>query len=524
VTINTVRSLLESAAKATPQKVALKFGKESLTYEELLSKVNKVANYLKTLNLKPNSRIGVYSQKSMEQVVAILAILSTELILVPITRLLKPEQVKHIIDDSSIQAVITDSHKIEKIKSIDFEGKIISYTSNKLGDVSFEEIYKCHSNNFSSNLKGHNYATITYTFSTIGNPKGILIDHRALVDGARVVSSYLDIKSPDIISGILSFNVDYGLNQIFTTLYKRATLALHKFLLPEEFFSHLIDDRVTILPLMPIHISEMFDIDLHKIPRAEHFEALRSITSSGGNLTPQMIKNLKNHFKDAKIYSMHGLSEALRSTFLEPSQIDIRPSSIGKAIPDVEIFVINQDGKEAKPNEIGELIHRGACIYKGYWRSPEETKKRFKSISILKDVIDLEDGLVDEVVVASGDLVYKDVEGYIYLVGRKDDMIKTRGYRVSPNEIESVVLEHLPNIKECAVFSIPNDEIEEEIVLVYNSARELSKKEILFELKKHLANYMLPSKIIYNKNMPKKSLHSGEIDKESLKEEILKTL
>ncbi len=523
MTINSVRSLLENATKESPDKVAVTFKDESLTYKELLSRVNKVANYLSTLKLKPNTRVGVYSQKSIEQVVAILAILSIEAIFVPITRLLKPEQVKYIIDDSSIEIIVTDSHKIEKIKEINFNKQIISYTQNPLADVSFEEIYKCHSDSFSSNLKGHDYASITYTFSTVGNPKGILIDHRAFVDGARVVSSYLDIDSSDIISGVLSFNVDYGLNQIFTTLYKRATLALHKFLLSEEFFSHLIDDRVTILPIMPIHITKMFSTNPNKIPRKEHFKALKKITSSGGNLTQSMIKSLQKHF-DAQIYSMHGLSEALRSSFLEPSQIKIRPNSIGKAIPDVELYVINENGFECKEYEVGELIHRGACIYKGYWNSPEDTKKRFKSIEILKNVIELPTGLIDEVVVASGDLVYRDSDGYLYLVGRKDDMIKTQGYRVSPNEIESVVLENLSEIKECAVFSIPNEKIEEEIILVYNAPRELSKKEILFELKKHLPNYMLPSKIIYKESLPKKSLHSGEIDKKSLKEEILKLL
>jgi acyl-CoA synthetase (AMP-forming)/AMP-acid ligase II len=525
VSVNTVRSLLERATALAGDKVAIRLGRDELTYFQLLERVNQVANYLDTLGLKPNSKIGLFSQKSIEQVVAILAILSTKNLFVPITRLLKPEQIKHIIEDCSIDVLITDSHKVEKVKEIDFSGKIISFTQSSSSDVSFEEIYKCHSTKrTSSNLKGHDYASITYTFSTVGNPKGVVIDHKAFVDGARVVSSYLDISAEDTISGVLSFNVDYGLNQIFTTLYKRATLALHRFLLPEEFFSHLIDDRVTVLPLMPIHITEMFDIDPHKIPHEKHFSNLRSITSSGGNLTPTMVKNLKKSFKDAEIYSMHGLSEALRSSYLEPSQIDIRPNSIGKAIPDVELYVINEEQKECKPNEVGELIHRGAVIYKGYWRAPEETKKRFKSIEILKNIIDIPEGLVDEVVVASGDLVYRDVEGYLYLVGRKDDMIKTRGYRVSPNEIESVVLEYLPTVKECAVFSIPNSEIEEEIILVYNASKELSQKQIIFELKKHLANYMLPAKIIYHKNMPKKSLHTGVIDKKALKDEILKSL
>ncbi len=188
---------------------------------------------------------------------------------------------------------------------------------------------------------------------------------------------------------------------------------------------------------MPIHISQMFDIDPHKIPKPQNFDKLKSITSSGGNLTQSMIKNLSNLFTSAKIYSMHGLSEALRSSYLEPSQIRIRPNSIGKAIPDVELYVIDEELKECEPYKIGELIHRGACIYKGYWGAKEETQKRFKSIKILENVVSLEGDLIDEIVVASGDLVYKDVEGYLYLVGRKDDMIKTEVIEVKIPFIEN---------------------------------------------------------------------------------------
>ena len=521
MSVNSIRNLLELAVRYEPQKVGLVHGSQSYTYAELLEKVDQIAHYLTTLGLKKGARVGIYSNKSASQVIAILALLSTEYVFVPITRLLKPEQVKHIINDCQISCIITDKTKIENIKAIDFGGKIISYEASDASDVSFEEVYKCYTPEINCRINGHDNAAITYSFGSTGNPKGIVIDHRAFIDGARIVANYLDIKSSDVISGVLSFNLDYGLNQIFTSLYKKATLAIHKFVLPADFFSHLINDRVTVLPLMPIRITQMFDEDPHRIPQPEHFKHLRTITSSGGNITPLMIKNITTRFPDAKFYSMHGLTEAFRSAYLDPSQIHIRPNSIGKAIPDVQLYIINEEGEACKPREVGELIHRGACIYKGFWNAPEETAQRFKSISILDKVRKPEGALTDEIVIASGDYVYADEEGYIYFVSRKDDMIKTQGFRVNPHEIESVVYDHISDISECVVFSVPNAQIEEEIIMVYGGESELGRNEILFELKKHLPNYMLPAQIVYKKNMPLKSLHEKQIDKDALRREFL---
>ena len=353
-----------------------------------------------------------------------------------------------------------------------------------------------------------------------GRPKGIVISHRNLIDSARVVSQYLDLKQDDIISGLLIFNLDYGLNQIFCTLYKKATLALHRFILPEDFFNHLINDKVTVIPLMPVYISQMFDEDLCRLPSAELFENIKTITSSGGNVTAKMIKDSKNTFKNANFYSMHGLTEAFRSTYLDPSQVEIRPDSIGKAIADVELYVINENGKECGVREVGELIHRGGYIYKGFWNAPEQNAQRFKSVQILKDVIDIEGQLTDEIVVATGDYVYKDEEGYFYFSARHDDMIKTRGFRVSPFEVESVVEKNIPQIDQCAVFGIDNEQIEEEIIMVYSAISEIPEKEILFELKKHLASYMVPSSVIYKKSLPLIQSDKNKINKEALKQEL----
>jgi acyl-CoA synthetase (AMP-forming)/AMP-acid ligase II len=521
MSINSIRSILESAYEHCPDKVALIQNTKQLTYRELYTKVNKVAHYLRELNLPAGSRVGIYSDKRVGQVIAILALLSTEYIFVPISRLLKPEQVAYIIDDCNMQCIITDETKLQSIEQIPFQGDIITYETTESERPSFYEIYKYYSSELECRINAHNIAALTYYDNSIarssGYPKGIAISHANLTDGARMVSSYLDVREEDVISAILPFNFDYGLNQIFTSIYKHATLSLHKLLLPGDFFTHLIRDRVTVLPLMPIDITNMFDEDVHRLPAPEQLQHIRVITSSGGKITDKMIEDISRYFQGAKFYSMHGLSEAFRSAYLDPAQIHIRPNSIGKAVPGVELFILNEKGEACKPREVGELIQRGACIYKGYWNSPEDTQKRFKSIAILEKVISLDGALTDEIVVASGDYVYKDEEEYIYFDSRKDDMIKTSGHRVNPLEIESVIKQHLPNIQECAIFGVADEKIEEQIVLVYSSESALAKNEIVFELKKHLANYMIPGEIIFRKSIP---LKEGKADKELLKKEF----
>lgn len=521
MSINCIRNLLDSAAQSHPDKIALVFEERKLSYSELLTKVNQVALYLQELDLPKGTRIGIYTKKDISQVIAILAVLSTDYILVPLTRLLKPEQVQYIINDCDIQCIITDKLKLESIEEVDYNGHVISIETTGKDIPSFEEIFKYYNKSFKSNINGHDNAVITYSFGLTGTPKGIVISHRNLMDSARVVSQYLDLNENDVISGLLIFNLDYGLNQIFCSLLNKATLALHRFILPADFFNHLMNDEVTVLPLMPVNISQMFDEDLYANPDAELFGKVRTITSSGGNVTEKMIDDCARTFKNARFYSMHGLTEAFRSTYLDPTQIRIRPDSIGKAIPDVELYVIDENGQECPPREVGELIHRGGYIYRGFWNAPADTAERFKSVQILQHAVNLEGQLADEIVVASGDYVYKDEEGYFYFVYRRDDMIKTSGFRVSPFEIESVVDKNLPLIKQCAVFGMDNPQIEEEIVMVYSAAGEIPEEEITFELKKHLASYMVPSRIVYRKSLPMVQSDQNQINKEQLKRELV---
>ena len=514
-----IRALFERATAQCPEKIALIENEKNYTYQELFTKVNQIANYFQQLALKEGARIGIYSNKDTEQVIALLALLSTSYIIVPITRFLKPEQVEYIINDAGIETIITDKTKIKNIESINFNGRIVTFESLNEELVSFKEIYKCFNPNFKSSINPDSAAIITYSFGSDGSQKGIVMSHKSLAEGAKVVSDYLSLNENDVISGLLSFNLDYGLNQIFCSLQVQATLALHKFILPSDFFAHLLKDKITVLALMPVHISKMFDEDSHRLPISSQLDHVRVITSSGGNITEKMVKKVDDYFKPAKFYSMHGLTEALRSTYLDPSQIHIRPTSIGKAIPEVDVYIINDKGEACEPNEIGELIHRGCCIYQGYWNSEESTKQRFKNISILEKIIDIDNP--DETVISTGDLVYKDDEGYLYLVGRLDNMIKTNGYRVSPKEIEDVVLCNLEEVTQCAVFGIPNEEIEEEIVLVYTAKNKIPLNEMTFELKKHLATYMVPTRIEYKETIALKASHHEVVDIGVLKKEFL---
>lgn len=520
MSINSIRNLVEIAKEKTPDKIAVIDKSEKLTYGEIYKKVNQLALYISGLGLPKGSRIGIYSNKNIQKVISILAVLSTDYIMVPITKLLKAEQVEHIIKDSDIVCMITDEQKLKTLKETSYDKKIITVETCDKDIVSFEEIYKCFGDDYSCSLKGHDVAAITYSFAATGFPKGVVISHQNLIDGARVVNNYLNIKENDVLSGLLSFSFDYGLNQIFTSFYARATFAIHTFFTPTDFFTHIVRDKVTVIGAMPVHFSLMFDEDSHRLPSPKQLENVRVITSSGANVTKTMLEKIQNYFKKANFYSMSGHTEAFRSAYLDPSQLQIRPNSIGKAIPDVELYIINKDGNECAPREIGELIHRGAGIYKGFWNSQEDTNKKFKSIKILENVIDLQQGLTDEIVVATGDYVYKDEEGYIFFVCRHDDMINTAGYRINPVEIESVVYDNIPQIKECAVFGIQNDKIEEEVALVYSGAGELAKNEIIFELKKHLPTYMVPSIIVFKQNMPMQSKNKDKIDKEVLKKDI----
>ncbi len=256
----------------------------------------------------------------------------------------------------------------------------------------------------------------------------------------------------------MSLNFDYGLNQLWQTLLKGSSLYLHDLFFPRDLFRLLASERITALPVMPVIISRMFDPRLPGPNGHLDFSALRYLCSSGGPVTGTMLDQLRRAFPNSDVVLMYGLTEAFRSSWLPPDQVTLRPTSIGKAIPEVELYVLDEEGRDCPAGTAGQLVHRGGCIAKGYWNAPEATAERFRKI----------ERFPGETVVFSGDLVRRDEEGYLYFLGRMDSMIKTYGFRVSPTEVEEHARQ-FEGLLDAAAFGIASSEAGQEIMLAYTT-------------------------------------------------------
>ena len=348
-------------------------------------------------------------------------------------------------------------------------------------------------------------ANIIYTSGSTGKPKGVVITHRVVIEGAEIVSSYLKITDKERIISVLPFNFDYGLNQLTSSVLNGATLILHRFFLANDLLRVLDSEKITgVAGMNPIWV-KIFN-ERFGTQKQYDFTNLRYITNSGGKVPEAIVKKMRAFFPQTKIYLMYGLTEAFRSTYLPPEEIERRPNSIGKAIPNVEIIVINETGEECRPGEVGELVHRGALITRGYWNDPEKTEKVFRRNPLLKDQSHL-----NETVVFSGDLVMKDEEGFLYYVSRKDSMIKTMGYRVSPTEVEEYLMK-LDGIVDSVVFGKEIETGDQIIVaVVRTNSAQMDDKQIMAQCRKNLPEYMVPREVHFEKEFQKTA--NGKVDR-----------
>jgi acyl-CoA synthetase (AMP-forming)/AMP-acid ligase II len=273
-------------------------------------------------------------------------------------------------------------------------------------------------------------AAILYTSGSTGKPKGVVLSHRNLIVGAESVSQYLQNSAQDVILAVLPLSFDAGLSQLTTAFNVGAHVVLMNYLLPNDVVRLCAKHRVNGLTCVPPLWNQLAD---QKWPD-EVRSALRYFANTGGRMPKLTLKKLRNCFPTARPYLMYGLTEAFRSTYLDPAEIDKRPDSIGKAIPNAEILVVRPDGSRCVPGEEGELVHRGGLVALGYWKDPARTAERFRPVPEQTGNA----WRTKETAVFSGDTVVSDAEGFLYFIGRKDEMIKTSGYRVSPTEIEEV--------------------------------------------------------------------------------------
>jgi len=517
-----LHSLLTNQSQFQPEKIAVEYKGEKISYQKLDSYSSAFSNGYLQMHLRKGSRVGIFLPKQIETVSAFFGTLKAGGCIVPVNPILKPNQVEHILCDCDVSILVTSKARLiqlkdnlhactalKKIVVIDFdtESNIEDFANiSKAEIVSWDRFCNDISNKTDTIIES-DLAAIFYTSGSTGKPKGVVLTHHNMYVGAESVAKYLNNTSDDRILAVLPFSFDYGFSQLTTAILKGATIILLDYLLPKDVIKTLEKTQATGLAGVP-----PLWMQITKLSWPETIKNhLRYITNSGGAMPQSTLAILQEKLPNTDIYLMYGLTEAFRSTYLPPNQVNIRPTSMGKAIPNAEIFVINANNEECKPGEQGELVHRGPLVAQGYWNDPEKTAQRYKPLPP-----SLTDGrTVTELAVWSGDAVTKDEDGYLYFVSRTDEMIKTSGYRVSPTEIEESLLQ-LNDISEAVAMGIPHPELGQAIVVVITCPNENNDKEksILVELKKKLPAYMVPQKILIRNDLPRNA--NGKYDRKQL--------
>lgn len=517
--LNSVVADLRRQAESRDGSPLLVDGTARLTYGDVWRAAQAISAFLSSKGIGRGDRVGVLMSKTHEQPLAQFGVMAAGAVMVPMSDLLKADQVQYMTADCGLKALIVDYDKIDRMGSM-VEGlvTIVAGPGSAQGYSHLESIMENTPAGRVPDMIGQDSAAIIYSSGSTGRPKGIVLSHRNLWDGARITSHYLGLRADDRLAQILSYNFDYGLNQLFGAIHVGAQVHLHSFQFPKDVFTFLRESQITTLALMPVFLNRLFDKHFYKPAFSENIASLRRITTSGGRLPSPTIDAMRQAFPAADIYLMYGLTEAFRSTYLEPGQIDIRRDSIGKAIPEVEILILDENGNECPPGVPGELVHRGGVIAKGYWNAPEKTAERFRQL--------LDASGNPETVVYSGDIVRRDSEGYLYFIGRRDNMIKTSGHRVSPEEVEHAV-EAIPGIRDAVVFSREHDVLGEEIICVcaYTGGGERpDERAVRTFLNKRLASYMVPRVILFADDFGVTAGNQGKIDRSGAKEFALDQL
>jgi acyl-CoA ligase (AMP-forming) (exosortase A-associated) len=518
-----LHQLVFRSAERDADSPALTFVDHTLSYADLAACVDRVATGLLGLGIKRGERVAFYLEKRFETVATAFGAAKAGAVFVPINPLLKGEQVGYILRDCNVRTVVTSSERLDAVASALSDCPDLRHVvtlGTAVDDilpgktlVQWSDFVSRRGN------QGHrvidtDMVAILYTSGSTGKPKGVVLSHRNMVTGAKSVASYLENSTSDTILAALPLSFDAGFSQLTTGFHAGARVVLLNYLMPRDVLNALESEKVTGLTGVPplwIQLSQL-------AWPAGIAQQLRYIANTGGRMPRETLAQLRRRLPQTKPFLMYGLTEAFRSTFLPPSEVDRRPDSIGKAIPNAEILVMRPDGTHCAPNEPGELVHRGALVAMGYWNDPEKTAERYKPLPV--GIGGREAGIVlPEMAVFSGDIVQMDDEGFLYFIGRNDEMIKTSGYRVSPTELEEM-LYSTKLVGEAAAFGVDHASLGQAIVVVVTSADGLSldADTLLAECRERLPAYMVPATIeVRAAPLPRNP--NGKIDRKLLAHE-----
>lgn len=512
--ITLVHHLLEVAVGRLPAKEALVEGDRRVSYEEMASYASNIAGALAARNLNRRDRVAIWLDKSIEEAVAFFGISMAGGVSVPINSLLVERQVQHILDDCSVRYLVTTAARLSAhsamLSSVESLEAILLIDTAEGDDARIVQDVMRSRGTAVRELAviGEDLAAILYTSGSTGRPKGVMLSHRNILAGSRIVCNYLGITSEDRILSVLPFSFDAGLNQLFTAVEKNATLVLLKFRFGEEIVREIRRERCTGLAGVPT----IWAILSGSAPslRRETLDSMRYFTNTGGPVPTATLRRIRDAQPHVDFFLMYGLTEAFRSTYLPPAEVDRRPTSIGKAIPECEVFLVSENGTPCKPGEEGILVHRGPTVSLGYWNRPEDTARVLRQHPFIpKD----EGG---DIVCYSGDRIRMDEEGYLYFVGRADAMIKSSGYRISPTEVEEVLVGS-GLVAEAAVIGLRDSSIGERVhgICVALQGLEVDQQTLLDHCARQLPQHMLPRSIELVDALPRSP--NGKVDYRSLK-------
>ncbi|MBU1311761.1 MAG: acyl-CoA ligase (AMP-forming), exosortase A system-associated [Gammaproteobacteria bacterium] len=512
--------IVSQSAAIYSDKPALKFKNQSVHYNELLQLVDKDVQRFLQAGLCRFQRLAVFLPKQFETVTSFFATARCGGVFVPVNPALKPLQVQHILQDCNVRILVTSQDRYavlaeslalcEDLHTV----LLVDVPSDFQQQNGHLQVAAFHRPNDASDpVQGltvptdADVAAILYTSGSTGKPKGVVLSHCNMMVGAQSVSSYLGNKPTDVILALLPLSFDYGLSQITTAFLTGATVVLLDFFLVQDVVRAIEQNQVTGLAAVPPLWAQLAKA---KWPEGSA-ASVRYLTNSGGAMPDALLTQLQGIFKNAEPYLMYGLTEAFRSTYLPPADLPRKRGSMGKAIPNAEIVVVREDGSLCGPNEPGELVHRGPLVSLGYWNAPEKTAERFKFDPVMP-----KGALLTPMAVWSGDTVKYDDEGFLFFVGRRDEMIKTLGNRVSPTEVEEAVYALDPTIVDVAALGIAHPELDQAIlVLVAMQHQEvLDTNAWLLQLKKNLPSFMVPRVLLQKDSLPKNA--NGKIDRKLL--------
>ena len=509
-----IHDLLTASAARRPEARALTFKKLDVPYAELASLARDFSRALLAAGLAKQERAAVYLPKRIETVATIFGTTQAGCVFVPVNPLLKPPQVGHILRDCNVRVLVTTAQRLAELgdelaQCPDLHTLVVldgAPTATPPGKHTVAwESFLASGSGTPHRVIDTDMAAILYTSGSTGKPKGVVLSHRNMVTGAWSVSSYLENRADDRLLAVLPLSFDYGFSQLTTAFHVGASVVLMDYLLPRDILNAVVQHRITGLAAVPPVWIQLAELSWPETV-TDH---LRYFTNSGGAMPTATLAKLRAAWPRTKPYLMYGLTEAFRATYLPPDEVDRRPESMGKAIPNTEVMVVRPDGTPCDPEEPGELVQRGSLVALGYWNDPAKTAERFKPVPGQRTELPL-----TEMAVWSGDTVKKDKDGFLYFIGRKDEMIKTSGYRVSPTEVEEIIYAS-GLVGDAVAIGVPHPKLEKAIVVVASPAAagmsDATTAQLLEFCKTRMPNFMVPARIEWLEELPRNP--NGKFDR-----------